>query len=243
MIRRAELKVGRWARSHLRALIVATVLILLSAVALWVVPTLLGVQDRADRQQRQSNDQRKQISGLSKALDAQRDQVKKLGATPVAPPADKVRANPTAPIPSPSTSVVGPSDAQVYAAVADYFKSHPVGPTPADIAAAVVNYLTAHPAPAGPKGDAGAAPTADQLATAVANFCGQDSAPCRGPAGEKGDTGATGPGPTADQLADAVRSYVQANPLPTCPDGTTATAETVLTTSGPVDAVICVRNG
>jgi hypothetical protein len=137
--------------------------------------------------------------------------------------------------------VVGPSQDQVDAAVADYFRQHPVGPTPADIAAAVVNYLVKNPAPAGPKGDAGAAPTADQMATAVANFCGQDSAPCRGPAGEKGDTGATGPGPTAEQLAAAVHDYMVANPPPMCPDGTSATAETVLTAAGPVDAVICVR--
>lgn len=226
----------------MRLLILVTLLGALSAIAIWAVPAIVSVQHRQDRQQRQSNDQRKQISGLSKALDAQRDQVKKLGATPVAPPADKVRENPTAPIPTPSTTVVGPSDAQVFAAVADYFKSHPVGPTPADIAAAVVNYLTVHPPAAGPKGDPGAGPTADQMATAVATFCGQNPALCQGPKGDQGDKGDPGPGPTAEQLADAVRGYVAANPLPTCPDGTSATAETVLTTTGPVDAVICVRD-
>ncbi len=196
----------------------------------------------------QQHDQQSQITGLSSALDKQRDQVKQLGKQPVAPPASKVRENPDAPIPTPtpSATAVGPSDGQVYAAVAAYCgqATKPCQPDVpvAQIAAAAVNYLRSHPAPAGPKGDSAAPPTAEQLGAAVASFCGQGSDPCRGPKGDQGEKGDQGPGPTADQLGAAVRDYVAANPLPTCPDGTAATAEQVLTTSGPVDAVICVRS-
>lgn len=213
------------------AVLVAVLLGLLVGVGLW-----------------QQHTQQAQIGGLSKALDRQRDQVKQLGKQPVAPPASKVRDNPNQPIPtpSPSATAVGPTNAQVYAAVADYCgqATKPCQPDVpvAQIAAAAVNYLRGHPAPAGPKGDSASPPTAEQLGAAVASFCGQSSDPCRGPKGDQGEKGDQGPGPTAEQLGAAVRDYVAANPLPTCPDGTAATAETVLTTSGPVDAVICVRS-
>src|SRR5437899_8369613 len=108
MIRHAERVIGPWAKGHMRLLIVATMLLVLSAIAIWAVPSIVATQHQQQRSQQQ-------INGLSRALDAQREQVRKLGATPVAPPADKVKQNPSTPIPSPSTSVVGPTFDQVYA--------------------------------------------------------------------------------------------------------------------------------
>lgn len=231
MIARIRNEIGRrfdW--KDIGAVIAALLVGLLIFLVLWWKHD----GDTRDHQRQQ------QINGLSRSNDALRKQVQQLGAKPVAPPAAKVKENPTAPIPTPtpSATAVGPSQDQVDAAVADYFKAHPPGPTPAEIAAAAVNYLQQHPPPAGPEGKPGAPPSADQMFTAVASFCGQDSNPCRGVKGDKGDPG---PGPTADQMAQAVHDYVAANPLPMCPDGTSATAENVLTTTGPVDAVICVK--
>jgi hypothetical protein len=145
MIRHAERVVGPWARKHLRMLIGTTVLILLSAVALWVVPTVVTLTD--------------QVDGLSRALDKQRDQAKKLGATPVAPPASKVKEDPATPIPNPTVAASGPTDEQVRNAVAAYFQQHPVvNDTPPDAATVqrfVDAWLAAHPAPSGPAGSPG----------------------------------------------------------------------------------------
>lgn len=108
--------------------------------------------------------QRAQIDGLSRALAAQCRQTKKLGASCVARPPASVRANPAKPtqaVPGPSgPQGPGPTDAQVYAAVAAYFRAHPVTnntpPSPAVVQRYVDRYLAAHPAPSGPPGSPGA---------------------------------------------------------------------------------------
>jgi hypothetical protein len=128
-----------------------------------------------------------------------------------------------------------PSDEQVYAAVESYFSVNPVEavePTPSAIAAAVSNYLTENP-PA--DGERGPGPTAEQIATAVADYLTANP-PASGPPGPQGERG---PPPTAEEVAAAVESYLSDHPLPMCPTGYEASAETVLTTDGPIEAVIC----
>lgn len=188
--------------------------------------------------------QARQISGLSAGLAAQRQQAQQAGQTPVARPPSEVRQDParplTTPVPGPTGERgPGPTDEQVAAAVAEYFRAHPVAggkdPSPAQIAAAVVNYLRKHP-PA--QGEQGPGPSAEQVATAVGDYLTAHP-PAAGPKGDQGERGEQGPGPTAEQLADAVRSYLTENPPPSCPDGYELRAEQVLTATGPRDAVLC----
>lgn len=187
-----------------------------------------------------------QISALSKALDAQRAQAQRAGQTPVAPPPSQILASPQ--IVRGDTGATGPAgpagqnatDEQVRQAVALYFAANPPGPTPAAIAAAVANYLILHPAPAGPSGAPGPSgqnATPDQVAAAVRDYLVAHP-PSPGP---QGPAGPQGPGPTADQIAAAVRDYLTAHPLPLCPDGSRAEARTVVSTDGPLDVVVCVR--
>lgn len=186
------------------------------------------------------------VVGLSSSLDATRHQVSALGGTPVAPPAASVRANPQL---APSAGegqpgAAGPagapaSDGQVRAAVAAYFAAHPVSngrtPSAVDIAAAVANYLSAHPPAAGP---AGQDATPDQVSGAVASYLSnpQVQDQLRGP------TGSAGADVTPEQVAAAVKTYMQDHPLPTCPDGTTAKAVSVVTSdpAGTTKIVACV---
>lgn len=119
---------------------------------------------------------------ISKGLDEQRDasaaleeQVKRLGGKPVVDP-----ANPTAP-----PRALGPTDAQVKAAVADYCTGDRCAPTV----------------------------SRSQVAAAVAAYCaggtcrGKDGVGTDGQDGTDGTDGAPGPGPTADQIAAAVEAY------------------------------------
>lgn len=166
MMVRAERALGLWARAHRRSLVLGLVLILLCAVAVWVVPKVITLSD--------------QVDGLSRALDKQRQQVQQLGASPVAPPASKVKQNPATPIPNPTAAGSGPTDEQVRAAVAAYFSAHPVvddsPPDPATVQRYVDAWLAAHPAPSGPAGTPGA--------TGSPGTNGQDGA--TGPAGASG---------------------------------------------------------
>lgn len=224
-----------------RNLIINTVLLLLFCVAMFV---LWG--------QIQTNAQNRALAAGYTTLQRQ---VVALGGTPAVPPPGKVLENPSV-IPSPGPSGppggAGPaganaSDAQVRAAVGAYFTAHPIqngrDASPVDIAAAVAGYLQAHPAPAGPPGTvgpAGASVTGDQVAAAVIDYC-TAHAGCAGPAGADG---ANGTDATDAQVAAAVKAYIDGHPLPLCPDGTTASAVTVLTTDpgGPTQIVACVVN-
>lgn len=61
----------------------------------------------------------------------------------------------------------------------------------------------------GPQGEQGRPPTAEEIAAAVAAYCGTGA--CTGPKGDTGATGADGPGPTAEQIASAVATYCSNN--------------------------------
>lgn len=102
---------------------------------------------------------------------------------------------PTTPAP---TYTVGPTDAQVQAAVARYFRAHPVkAPVSAaqitqDAAAYVAAYLRTHPAPSGKRGATGPS--------------GVPGSP--GAEGSPGASGAAAPPPTDAQIAAAVQQYL-----------------------------------
>lgn len=194
---------------------------------------------------------RAQVRALSTAVDNQREQVKDSGQTPLVPPASEIRENPERAIPGPAGPAgPGPSDADVRAAVEDYFRRNPVAPgrppTPAEIAAAVINYLRANPPAAGPIGPG---PTGPQIATAVASYLTTNPPPAgpkgdTGTAGTKGDTGAQGEpgrGPTAAEISAAVAEYIRDNPPPSCAAGYRLTVRTLITSTGPVEAMVCTR--
>lgn len=170
-------------------------------------------------------------------------QVEQLGRTCVEDPSDFQGAEgPQGP------AGPGPSDSQVYAAVAAYLSDNPVtteGPSSAEIAAAVAEYLRDYPP----------GPTSDQVADAVASYLtanppaagepgadGEDGSPGpAGPAGEQGPQGDPGRPPTAEEIAAEVEAFMNENPLPpTCPDGYEFTAATLLTLNGPpLESVVC----
>lgn len=193
----------------------------------------------------ESEVQSQQLDALEQALGDEQSNVEDLGGEPVAPPPEELLADPEySPSPGPSGPAgPGPSDAQVYAAVAAYLADNPVtaeGPSSAEIAAAVANYLVDYPP----------GPTPEQVATAVAAYLtehppaagsdGADGSP--GPAGPPGPQGEAGRAPTAEEVAAAVEAFMREHPLPaSCPDGYAFEARTLLTLDGPpVEAVICV---
>lgn len=192
-----------------------------------------------------------QIDALYAALGDEQSNVEDLGGEPVAPPADDLLDDPdyTGPQGPQGEPGPGPSDAQVYAAVAAYLADNPVtaeGPSSAEIAAAVAEYLRDYPP----------GPTPEQVATAVAAYLtehppaagidgadGADGSPGpAGPSGPPGPQGEAGRAPTAEEVADAVEAFMREHPLPpSCPDGYEFEARTLLTLDGPpVEAVICV---
>lgn len=197
-----------------------------------------------------------QVEVLKAALGDEQSATEARGEEPVSPDADELLddldyAGPQGPQGEPGP---GPSDAQVYAAVAAYLVDNPVtaegpssaeiatavanylseyppGPTPAQVAAAVAEYLTANPPAAGAAG-ANGTDGADGAA-------GVDGAP--GPPGPEGPQGETGPPPSAEDVAAAVQEWMDANPFPDC-EGGTWEPYTVVTTAGPIDTVLCVAS-
>jgi hypothetical protein len=146
----------------------------------------------------------------------------------------------------------GPSDDQVYDAVAAYYQEHPnTGePSPAEMTAYIANYLADHPP----------GPSKEQVATALAEYllanpppAGADGADgtdgSDGAAGPAGPTGPPGPPVSPEELAAAtvtvVEEFMAANPLPPrCPDGYEFTAATLLTLDGPpLESVVCAKAG
>lgn len=193
-----------------------------------------------------------QIDALYAALGDEQSNVEGLGGEPVAPPAEDLLDDPdyTGPQGPQGEPGPGPSDAQVYAAVAAYLAANPVtadGPSSAEIAAAVANYLADYPP----------GPTPEQVSAAVAAYLtehppaagadgadgtnGSDGAPGpQGPQGEPGPPGETGRAPTAEEIAAAVEEFMHDNPLDEPCDGGTWEPYTVVTTAGPVDTILCV---
>jgi len=168
-------------------------------------------------------------------------QVEQLGRTCVEDPADFQGAEGPAGPPGP-----GPSDAQVYDAVADYLAANPVtaeGPSSAQIAVAVANYLRDYPP----------GPTPEQVSAAVASYLtanppaagepGDDGADgATGPPGPEGPQGETGPPPSAEDVAAAVQAWMETHKFPDCyQEGWEWAPYTVVTTEGGVDTVLCVE--
>lgn len=162
-------------------------------------------------------DQGRHIDQLQTSYDQSTDsvrklaeQVKGLGGTPVVTPP---------PAPATSTASVDPAEVRQAArtAVAEYCAAptHPCrgsdGSSPPfdAIVDAVVGRI---PTPKnGTDGQDGRDAPVPDYSALVAAYCGQTDEPCRGPAGQKGDTGATGaagaPGPACPdgyELRDAV---------------------------------------
>jgi hypothetical protein len=182
---------------------------------------------------------RQQITAVTAALEDEQSNVEDLGGEPVAPDAEDLLEDPEySPLPGPKGDPgPGPTDAQVYAAVAAYFTAHPVedgedgaDATPAEIAAAVANYLTANPPE---QGDPGPPPSGDQVAAAVEAYLTEHPPPA-GPPGADGDDA------TPEEIAAQVAAYLDTHPLEYCPDGYSLVAHTVLTTEGPTDQIDCV---
>lgn len=190
----------------------------------------------------QSERQGAQIEALYAALGDEQSAAEQRGEEPVAPPPEDLIEDPEYDEPE-TPAPKGPTDAQVYAAVQSYFEANPVtveGPSAAEIAAAVADYLAEFPP----------GPTPEQVSTAVAEYLtahppapgedGEDGA--SGPPGPPGAQGDPGRPPTAEEVAAEVQNYMIEHPLPVCPEGAAPEAHTVVTDSGPVDAVICVAN-
>lgn len=211
-----------------RIVIVAVSLLLCAFAFGW---TVVQVQRQVDENDRQSE----QIDALAGALAAEQDAAEANGNEPVAPDPEELIENPGAELPEPQ----GPSDAQVYAAVASFFTAHPVDDgedgedaSPAAIAAAVGNYLTEHPPE---QGEPGPPPSGEQVAHAVETYLIANPVPA-GPPGEDGEDA------TPEAIAQAVAAYIETHPIEYCPDGYSLLAHTVLTTEGPTDQIDCVAD-
>lgn len=192
----------------------------------------------------QNDRQGAQIEALYAALGDEQSNAEAQGVEPVAPDPEDLLDDPEEYSPQPGPSGPpgpGPSDTQVYAAVADYLADHPVtadGPSSAQIAAAVGEYLRDYPP----------GPTPEQVSAAVVAYLtdhppadGEDGADGpAGPTGPPGPQGETGPPPSAEAVAAAVEDFMTDNPLPTCPDGYAYTPATLLTLNGPpLEAIVC----
>jgi len=217
----------------------------LGALALGVVAMLGLVMYRQGVSAHERDMQHQEILALQAGMEEANARLEQLGQAPVPVP-DSTTGTTVVPI--------GPTDADILAAVADYCAggacrgfdgddgADATGPTEADVLNAVTQYCAvgACIGPAGQTGPAGAdgaagtdgvdgqSPppiTAEEIAAAVAAYCANDA--CRGPAG-----------------ADGADSTVPGPPGPACPEGYTAQTMTVLTRDdgAPVwrEAVLCV---
>lgn len=116
---------------------------------------------------------------------------------------------------------VGPTRAQISAAVTEYLAAHPPpagqAATLDQITAAVAGYLIAHPP------QPGRAPTTDEIRIAVASYLADHPAPAgqNGTNGTNGQDGSPGRPPTDDEIDAAVARYFEAHPPPPGPEGPT----------------------
>jgi hypothetical protein len=194
--------------------------------------------------------QQARIDALSAALGDEQSATEERGDDPVAPAPEDLLDDPEyVPSPGPSgpSGPPGPpgpslSTAQIQAAFAAYFDAHPYQfePSAAELTAAFAAVLAEHP-------DL----LYDQLYAALADYLAANP-PAPGPAGADGQDGTDGqdgadgaqgePGrpPTHEEIKTEIEAYIAEHGLPLCPEGSAAEAQTVLTTSGTVDAVICV---
>jgi hypothetical protein len=194
--------------------------------------------------------QEDRVDALSAALGDEQSNAEAQGIEPIAPQPEELLEDPQytpAPGPSGPTGPPGPpgptlTDPQIQAAFARYFADHPYEfePSAAELTAAFASVLADHPDLLN-----------EQLYAAMAAYLAENPPP-PGPAGADGQDGADGadgqdgaqgePGrpPTEDEIRAQVEGYVAEHGLPLCPEGSAPEAQTVLTTNGTVDAVICV---
>lgn len=215
-----------------RVVIVAVSLLLCAFVFGW---TVVQVQQQVDENAHQSE----QIDALAAALAAEQEAAEDRGETPVAPDPSELLDDPSyEPEPGPQGDPgPGPSDTQVYAAVAAYFTAHPVedgeDASPAAIAAAVANYLAENPPE---KGDPGSPPSGQQVADAVEAYLIENPPPA-------GPPGADGEDASPEAIAAEVAAYIETHPLEECQvEGYSLYPHTVITTDGPVDQIDCVSD-
>lgn len=216
-----------WARFFPHIVVVVATVIILGSLSLTVERN--QAQESATRLDRRLEQERERTDAALAALGAQQAQARREGGKVITPAPDTIAKRPEI-ISRPGRP---PSDAQVAAAVADYFARRPVAgklPTAAQVAAGIGNYFAANPP----------GPSPAQVAAAVREYLTRNPPPA-GPRGETGPAGPDGRAPTADELATAVERYLSEHPLPPCPAGYELAAREVLTTAGAVDAVICSR--
>lgn len=214
-------------------LVVLVFVVVVAALAgyMWNIDQNVNKLERLREDKQQSENQTdKAIEGL----DLNCEKLRQKGEVCPVKPEDVRRPDPPPP-------AERPTDEQVRAAVESFFRRNPPQPgrppTPAEIAVAVISYFRDKP-PA--KGDPGPMPTGAQIAAAVSDYIAANPLPA-GPKGDKGDTGEQGRPPTGEELAQAVRDYVAANPLPVCPSASNPEARSLVTSTGTVDAIICVK--
>jgi hypothetical protein len=230
MSRVAKRRLGDWA--------VALVVALIAIVVTWGAAEV--------RHQAEINDRQSEIIDvLDRALTDEQSNAEAAGIDPVAPPADELIDDPEyTPAPGPPGPTgppgPGPSEAALDAAVARHFAEHPYQGelSAAELAAAFAALLAENP-------DA----LSEQIYAAMAAYLAEHPPPpgppgADGTDGKDGTDGAQGePGrpPTREEIRAEVEAYVAEYGLPICPDGSSPQAHTILTDSGPVDAVICVE--
>jgi hypothetical protein len=225
MSRDGKRKLGDWT--------VAAVVALIAIVVTWGAAEVRRQGDQLDRQS-------ETVEVLAQALSDEQSAAEARGEEPVAPDAEELIEDPEYAEADP-LEPMGPTDAQVYEAVQDYFDTHPVqdgeNASPAQIAAAVINYLTENP-PA--PGEPGPPPSDEQISNAVAVYLAANPPPA-GPPGEDGSDGEDAEPLTSEQIQAELDAYLEAHPLPRCDPGETAEPHTIPVIDGPpVEAVLCV---
>ncbi|NUU21590.1 MAG: hypothetical protein HOV68_08760 [Streptomycetaceae bacterium] len=125
----------------------------------------------------------------------------------------------------------GPTDAQVYAAVALYMSGRDLV-DPADLAAAVADYIAEHP----PADGADAPPVSgEQILAAVASYLAANPPP-------KGDPGEDGRPPTSEEILAAVAAWFAENPGPYCKPGFEPREADIPTVDqGIIHALVCAQ--
>lgn len=218
----------RWSPRLKDAAVVAG-LLLLAAILAYIIGWIAEGSARMDAL-------RTELTATQEDAQTLHEQVEDLGATPMVTPSPP-GSGPTGPPGPIGPRGRPPTAAEVRGAVIAYCaeRNGCRGPTQADVAAAVRAYCNDRGECRGPRGEAGVdgtdgqdgadapPPSDEQVAAAVAAYCSERDE-CRGPRGEPGERGPRG------------------SPGPACPPGYSREQAMVVTTDGPRDAVICVRD-
>jgi hypothetical protein len=206
---------GVWMRSRKGwlALLIAILALLASGWAVWEQVSTARAQHAAQQQAKDVADPVAALCASDPSIYAQLSADSKARWDRACSKAAEVQN-----APAPQTPAAGPSDSQVAAAVDAWLAAHPPpagqNATPAMVATAVAQFLVANPPEPGRpptaaeiataastyitahaddfQGPAGKNATDTQVQAAVSAYCGQDTGPCRGPVGDKGDTGPQG---------------------------------------------------